>query len=233
MQLSTPLTKRPRLAARYRAIRLGLAALLGLLFGAIGIGVETFLILQHNPPIWPLVVPLFAVAFLPPALSLCLDAPVRRSWRVLLGALVALALFVAALPLVNSVFTDAISSISRANFVVAVVLTGIYFLSIPLLLAATAAFTVGGLGGYAARWALTAVGAGALAWTGAGVALLLTGYALDSVVHPCQGVQSYCWSISLMSFATVIFALGLVVAPLGGLLGGSLRAWVGRMVHAS
>jgi hypothetical protein len=226
-------TRRPRLAARYRAARLGLAALLGLLFGSTAIGVEIFLILPRNPSVWPLVVPLFAAAFLPPALSLCLDAPVRRSRRVLLGALVALALFIAALPLVNSVFIDAIGPISTANFVVGVVLTGIYFLSIPLLLAAAAAFTVGGLGGYAARWALTAVGAGALAWTGAGVAILPLAYALDSVVHPCQGVSSLCWGPSLVSFAAVLFVLGLAVAPLGGLLGGSLRAWVGRMAHAS
>jgi len=108
------------------------------------------------------------------------------------------------------------------------VLTGIYFLAVPLILAAAAAFTVGGLGGYAPRWALTAVGAGTLAWMGAGAVVVPVAYALETMVHPCQGVASYCWGPLLGGFATVLFAVGLVVAPLGGLLGGALRAWVGR-----
>jgi hypothetical protein len=147
--------------------------------------------------------------------------------------LVPLALFIAAIPLVTSSVVDAIGPSLRANFVAEIVLMVIDFLAVPLIIAASAAFTVGGLGGYTARWALTAVGAGALAWTGVGVVILPVAYALEPVVHPCQGVESYCWAPPLGGIATVLFVLGLAPAPLGGLLGGALRVWVGRMAHAS
>jgi hypothetical protein len=118
---------------------------------------------------WLTLAPLFGAVFLPPALSLCLDAPVRRSWPILLVALLTLALLVVGIPLVSSVFMASINSIAGVNYAVGPALIYAYIASIPLIITAAAAFTVGGLGGYAARWALTAMVAGVLAWAGIGV----------------------------------------------------------------
>jgi hypothetical protein len=77
------------------------------------------------------------------------------------------------------------------------------------------------------------VGAGALAWTGVGAVILPVAYALETVVHPCQGVESYCWAPLLGGFAAVLFAVGLAVAPLGGLLGGRCAPGAGAAHRSS
>jgi hypothetical protein len=226
MQLSMEVSERPRLAARYRAARLGLAALLGVLFAA------TLLWFPgRGDASGQFGVPLYGVVFLPPALSLFLDARVRRSWRTLLGALLGLALVVAGMVVMNISFIS--TSAARANFPPAVVtaLDDAYILSIPLTITAAAAFTVGGLGGYASRWALTAMGAGVLAWLGAGALVLPLAYAWFYVLSPCQD-PTLCFSDSVFSFLVRVFVGGLVGALFGGLLGGALRTWVGRSVQA-
>src|SRR5262245_26469144 len=94
MQASMLLTRLLRSATSYRAARLGLAALLGLLFAATLVGEAYLFPFTSAAPFWLSVAILFGAVFLPPALSLVLDAQIRRSWRVLLLALVALALLV-------------------------------------------------------------------------------------------------------------------------------------------
>jgi hypothetical protein len=90
-------------------------------------------------------------------------------------ALVALALLVVVIVVVNRLFMASINPISGVNYALVTALIYVYVASIPLLITAAAAFTVGGLGGYAGRWALTAMGAGALDWTAiGGVALAVT-----------------------------------------------------------
>jgi len=229
MQLSMHVTRRPRLAARYRAARLGLAALQGLLLAATATltGEAYRFPFPSNTPFWVSVALLFSAVFLPPALSLCLDELVRRSWRVLLIALVALALLVVVILVVNSLFMASINPISGVNYAVGTALIYTYIASIPLLITAAAAFTVGGLGGYTARWALTAMGAGALDWTAIGGVALAVTYAQYYILNPCKD-STFCFSDAFFSGLVMIFVGGLVVAPLGGLLGGALRAWVGR-----
>jgi hypothetical protein len=232
MQLSVLLTRRPPLAARHRAARLGIAALLGILFGAT-LAVQAFSrVIPPTSPTWLTLTPLFGAVFLPPALSLCLDAPVRRSWPILLVALVTLALLVVGIPLVSSVFMASINSISGVNYAVGTALIYAYIASIPLIITAAAVFTVGGLGGYAARWALTAMMAGVLTWAAIGVVVLPAAYAWFYRINPCQNT-TFCFSDALYSLLLIIVVGGLVVAPLGGLLGGALRAWVGRNAHAA
>jgi hypothetical protein len=160
---------------------------------------------------------------------LFLDARVRRSWRALLSALVGLALVVVGVAVMNISF---ISSTSIANLPPSVktALYAAYILSIPLIIAAAAAFTVGGLGGYAARWTLSSMGVGLLAWMGAGALVLPLAYAWFYILNPCQD-PTLCFSDSIFSFLVMVFVGGLVVAPLGGLLGGALRTRVGRSVQ--
>jgi hypothetical protein len=222
---------RPRLAARHRAARLGLAALLGILFGATLFGEVFISPLPPGSPAWLGVAPLFVVVFLPPALSLFLDAPVRRSWRVLLVALVTLALLVVGIPLVSNIFMASINPISGVNYALGTALIYAYIASIPLTITAAAAFTVGGVGGYADRWALTAPIAGALAWAAIGVVVLPAAYAWYYRINPCQNTP-FCFSDAIFSLLVIIVVGGLVVAPLGGLLGGALRARVGRSAPA-
>jgi hypothetical protein len=228
MQLSMPLTMRPRLPARYRAARLGLAALLGILFGATLIWFPDRFAASGQ-----FGAPLFGVVFLPPVLSLFLDARVRRSWRALLSALGGLALIVAGEMAVNILFISTSSTRANVNPPVGTALYGAYILSIPLIIAAAAAFTGGGLGGYAARWKLTAMGAGVLAWTGTGALVLPLAYVWFFVLRPYNQATAFmCLGPSIFSFLVMIFVGGLVVALLGGLLGGAQRAWVGRSAQA-
>jgi hypothetical protein len=119
------------------------------------------------------------------------------------------------------------------NYAVGTALIYAYIASIPLLITAAAAFTVGGLGGYAARWALTAMVAGVLAWAGIGVVVLPAAYWWVYVLYPCPNdPTSICLGPSLADGLRLIVVGGLVVAPLGGPLGGALRAWVGRSARA-
>jgi hypothetical protein len=222
---------RPRLSARYRAARLGLAAVLGILFGATLFGEVYLFPLPPGSPAWLGVVPLFVVVFFPPAFSLFLDAAVRRSWRVLLVALVTLALLVVGIPLVSNIFMASINPISGVNYALGTALIYAYIASIPLIITAAAAFTVGGVGGYAARWALTAMGAGALAWAAIGVVVLPAAYAWYYRINPCQNI-TFCFSDAIYSGLVIIVVGGLVAAPLGGLCGGALRARVGRSAQA-
>jgi hypothetical protein len=101
-----------RPSASHRAVRLGLAALLGLLVAATLTGEAFSRVIPPNSPPWLTLTPIFGAVFLPPALSLLLDAPVRRSWRVLLVALVTLALLVVGIVVMNSVFMAFINRIS-------------------------------------------------------------------------------------------------------------------------
>jgi hypothetical protein len=227
-----PLTGRPRLAARYRTARLGLAAFLGLLFAATLIGEANRFPLPGNTQSWLSLVLVFGAVFFPPALSLLLDASVRRAWRVLLLALVTLALLVVGILAVNSVFMASINPVSRVNYALGTALIYAYIASIPVLITAAAAFTVGGIGGYAARWRLTAMGAGTLDWAAIGVVVLAVTYADYYVFNPCKNT-SFCFSDAIFSFLVMVVAGGLVLAPLGGLLGGALRARVGRSVQVS
>jgi hypothetical protein len=105
-----------------------------------------------------------------------------------------------------------------------------YLLGSPFIAAAAPAFTVGGLGGYAAPWAGSAVWAGILAWVGTGVAILPVAYLAYVSTPPCDTTKSFCIDLPplVILVPLVLFAVGLVVAPLGGLAGGALRAWVGR-----
>jgi len=225
MQLSMDVTGRPRLAARYRAVRLGLAALLGVLFAATLIWFP-----GRVDPSGLFGAPMYGVVFLPPALSLFLDARVRRSWRTLLDTLLGLTLVVAGMVVMNISFISSTSTIANLPPPVLTALYAAYILSIPLVITAAAAFTVGGLGGYAARWASIAMGAGILAWIGAGAVVLPLAYAWFFMLSPCNRATAFmCLGPSIFSFLVMVFVGGLiVVAPLGGLLGGALRAWVGR-----
>ena len=90
---------RPRLSARHRAAHLGLAALLGLLFAATLIWFP-----GRVGSSGQFGAPLYGIVFLPPVLSLFLDARIRRSWRALSSALVGLALVVAGVVTVNILF---------------------------------------------------------------------------------------------------------------------------------
>jgi hypothetical protein len=229
LQLSVPLTRRPQLAARDRAARLGLAALLGILFAATLIWFPGRVEASGQ-----FGVPLYGVVFLPPALSLLLDARVRHSWRALLVALVGLALVVAGVAAMNISFISSISTTANLPPAAKTTLYAAYILSIPLIITAAAAFTVGGLGGYAARWANIAMGAGVLTWIGAGAVVLPLAYAWFFVLSPCNKATAFiCLGPSIFSFLVMVFVGGLiVVAPLGGLLGGALRAWVGRSAQA-
>jgi hypothetical protein len=226
MQLSVAVSERPRLAARYRAARLGLAALLGVLFAATMLWFP-----GRGDASGQFGAPLYGVVFLPPALSLFLDARVRRSWRTLLSALVGLALVVAGVVVMNISFISSTATIANLPSAVHTALYDAYIISIPLIITAAAAFTVGGLGGYASRWALTAMGAGVLAWIGAGALVLALAYAWFYVLSPCQD-PTFCFSDSIFSFLVRVFVGGLVVALVGGLLGGALRTWVGHSVQA-
>ena len=156
---------------------------------------------------------------------------IRRSWRVLLIALVTLALLVVGIVVVNGVFMASINPISGVNYALGTALVYAYVASIPLLITAAAAFTVGGLGGYTARLALTAMGTGALDWAGIGVVVLPVAYVQWYMLSPCAD-STFCFSDSFFSGLALILVGGLVVAPLGGLLGGVLRVWVGRSAQA-
>jgi hypothetical protein len=172
MQVSMPLTGRPRLAARYRATRLGLAALLGVVFAATLIWFPSRV--ERSGEFGA---PLYAVVFLPPVLSLFLDARIRRSWRTLIFSLLGLALVVVGVYVMNISFISSTSTTANFPSAMKTVLYTAYILSIPLTVTAAAAFTVGGLGGYAARWASIAMGAGVLTWIGAGAIVLPLAYA--------------------------------------------------------
>jgi hypothetical protein len=95
-----------------------------------------------------------------------------------------------------------------------------YIASIPLLITAAAAFTVGGLGGYAARWVGAAMGAAALAWAGIGVVVLPVTYAQFYVLNPCKNT-TFCFSDAFFSL--------LVIIVVGGGRGSAARwaAWRG------
>ena len=224
---------RPRLSARHRAARLSLAALLGLLFAATLIWFP-----GRVDSSGQFGAPLYGIVFLPPVLSLFLDARVRSSWRALLSALVGLALVglalvVAGVVAMNISFISSSSTRADLNPAVGTALLAAYVLSIPLIITAAAAFTVGGLGGYAAHWVGAAMGAGALAWTGVGALVLPLAYLWFFVLDPCNEATAFiCLGPSIFSFLLMIFVGGLVVAPLGGLLGGALRVRVRRSAQA-
>jgi hypothetical protein len=184
-----------RLAARYLAARLGLVVLLGLLLAATATltGKAYGFPFPSNTPIWVSVALLFGAVFLPPALSLLLDAPVQRSWRVLLVALVTLALLVVGIVVVNGVFMASINPISGVIYALGTALIYAYIASVPLLITAATAFTVGGLGGYTARWALTAMGAGALDWTAIGGLALAVTYAQYYILNLCTDA-TFCFN---------------------------------------
>jgi hypothetical protein len=217
-----PLSGQPQLAAGYRAARLGLAALLGILFAATLIWFP-----GRVEATGQFGAPLYGVIFLPPVLSLLLDAHVRRSWRTLIISLLGMALVIAGVAVMNISFISSTSTTANLPWPVKTVLYAAYILSIPLIMTAAAAFTVGGLGGYAARRALTAMGSGILAWVGAGALVLPLAYAWFYVLNPCQKT-TLCFSDAIFSLLAMVFVGGLVVAPLGGLLGGALRTRVGR-----
>lgn len=219
---------RPRLSARHRAARLSLAALLGLLFAATLIWFP-----GRVDSSGQFGAPLYGIVFLPPVLSLFLDACVRSSWRALLSALVGLALVVAGVVAMNISFISSSSTRADLNPAVGTALLAAYVLSIPLIITAAAAFTVGGLGGYAAHWVGAAMGAGAPAWTGVGALVLPLAYLWFFVLDPCNEATAFiCLGPSIFSFLLMIFVGGLVVAPLGGLLGGALRVRVRRSAQA-
>jgi hypothetical protein len=109
-----------------------------------------------------------------------------------------------------------------------------YLLGGPFISGAAPAFTVGGLGGYAASWAPTAAGAGVLAWVGTGVVILPAAYVWYFVLlPPCDSTKYLCLHLgpTIVLLLLFLFVLGLVVAPLGGLVGGAARAWVGQGVR--
>jgi hypothetical protein len=82
---------------------------------------------------------LFRAVFLLPALSLVLAEGRRRSWRVLLISLVALALLVVGIVVVNAVFMASINPISGVNYALGTALVYAYVASIPFLITAAAA----------------------------------------------------------------------------------------------
>ena len=127
-----------------------------------------------------------------------LDAQIRRSWRVLLIALVTLALLVVGIVVVNDVFMASINPISGVNYALGTVLVYADVASIPFLITAAAAFTVGGLGGNAARCALTAMGTGTLDWAGMGVVVLPVAYVQLYILSPCAD-STFCFSDSFFS----------------------------------
>lgn len=62
---------------------------------------------------------------------------------------------------------------------------------------------------------------------------ICTAYAWYYVLSPCASDAWLCLSDTLYTFYWLIFAVGLVGASLGGLVGGALRTWVGRGVRTS
>jgi hypothetical protein len=220
---------RPRLAAPYRNARLGIAMLLGILLGVVLLAVFwSSGGIPSTAPGWLVGAPIVGIFVLPAALSLGLDRRLRHSWPALLWSLGVMLLVDAVLVVAMLIIT---ASGAPGNIAIAVA----YMLGGPFIAAAAPAFTVGGLGGYAAPWARNAVWAGILAWVGTGVAILPVAWLLFVVLPPsCDSTKYFCIDLGLyiIYFLLAIFAVGLVVAPLGGLAGGALRAWLGRNLRA-
>jgi hypothetical protein len=220
---------RPRLAAPHRNARLGIATLLGVLLGVVLLAVVRYSGgVPSTVPGWQVGAPIVGVFVLPAALSLGLDRRQRRSLPTLLGTLGVMTLVDAVLVVLMLIIT---ASGAPANIAILVA----YLLGGPFIAAAAPAFTVGGLGGYAAPWAGIAVWSGILAWVGTGVAILpIECYAYFFLTPPCDSTKHLCIDLgpAIILFLLFLFAVGLVVAPLGGLAGGGLRAWVGRDIRA-
>lgn len=225
---------RPRLAAPYRNARLGIATLLGILLGVVVLAVLRYGVISSTVPSWVVGAPswlvgapIVGVFVLPAALSLGLDRRLRHSWPALLWSLGVMLLVDAALVVVLLLITASGSgTLAPANSAILVA----YLLGGPFIAAAAPAFTVGGLGGYAAPWARIAVWAGILAWVGTGVVILPVAYLAYVSTPPCDTTKYFCIDVRALIILVplFLFAVGLVVAPLGGLAGGALRAWVGR-----
>jgi hypothetical protein len=222
-------TMRPRLATPHRNARLGIATLLGILLGvALLAGFWYSGGLPSTVPGWLVGAPIVGVFVLPAALSLGLDRHLRRSGPALRWTLGVMLLVDVVLVIVMLLIT---ASGAPANSTILIA----YLLGGPFIAAAAPAFTVGGLGGYAAKWARSAVWAGILAWVGTGLVILSVAcLAYFSPAPPCDSTKHLCIDLHplIILVPLVLFAVGLVVAPLGGLAGGALRAWVGRNVRA-
>jgi hypothetical protein len=220
---------RPRLTAPQRNARLGIATLLGILLGVALLAVFWYSGgIPSRVPGWQVGAPIVGVFVLPAALSLGLDRRLRRSWPALLWTLGVITLVDVVLVVVMLIVT-AMGAPANSAILVAYLLGG------PFIASAAPAFTVGGLGGYAAPWARSAVWAGVLAWVGTGVVILPVAYVLYIVLVPaCDSTKYLCLDLgpTIVLLLLFLFAVGLVVAPLGGLAGGALRAWVGRGVRA-
>jgi hypothetical protein len=229
-----------RSARRWRVVaRLSIATLLGILLGAVLIVLVFASHVGFGMPEWRFGAPMPCALLLPPTLSVVLDARLRHSRRVLLRALgetvLIDAVLVGVIVLVILVILVILIAYHRPG--ASQVLFVAYLLAIPLPIAGAAAFTVGGLGDYAAPWARTALLAGVLAWVGMSATILTSAYAWYYVLSPCTSGALFCFSDALYTFYWLIFAMGLVGAPLGGLIGGliggALRTWVGRSVRAA
>jgi hypothetical protein len=174
-------------------------------------------------PSWLLGAAVVGVFVLPAALSLGLDRRLRRSGPALLWTLGGMLVVVA-------IFVDVMLRITASGAPGNTTILVAYVLGGPFIAAAAPAFTVGGLGGYAARWAGSAVWAGILAWVGTGVVILPVAYLVYVSTPPCDSTKYFCIDLPplIILVPLILFAVGLMVAPLGGLAGGTMRAWVGR-----
>ena len=228
----------PQRSAPHRVARLGLAALLGILLGFVLLGSALSGALAPNVPAWWFGAPLLSVLFLPPALSLWLDARLRRSWHGLLRAFSGLALVGVGMIGVNFIATANSTQLTHPTSPAALAIYAVYLLGAPLILTAGPAFTVGGLGGNMSSWAYTAAWAGVLAWVSAGMVVLPAAYVWTFVLHPCHSSEnvlrggSFCVGPAITIFLLFTFVLGLVVAPFGGLVGGALRTRVGQGIRS-
>jgi hypothetical protein len=198
--------------------------LLGILLGVVLLaGLRYSGGIPSTVPSWLLGASIVGVFVSPAALSLGLDRRLRRSGSALLWTLGGMLVVDAVLVVVMLLIT---ASGAPANIAILVV----YLLGGPFIAAAAPAFTVGGLGGYTAPWARSAVWSGILAWVGTGVVMLPVAYLAYVLTPPCDSTKYFCLDLRplIILVPLFLFALGLVVAPLGGLAGGALRAWVGR-----
>jgi hypothetical protein len=229
---------RLQLSVTHRVARLSSATLLGVLLGCVLTGSALSGALAPNAPAWRFGAPVLSVLFLPPALSLWLDARLRRSWQAQFRALCGIVLVGAGLVDVSIILSASDAKQSNGNSPAALAILAAFLLGAPLIFAAAPAFTIGGIGGYSSSWAPTAVWAGVLAWVGAGVAVLPATYLWYFVLNPCHSSGnlfrggSLCVGPAITSFLLFAFAVGVALAPLGGLVGGALRAWVGQSVRA-
>ncbi len=218
---------RPRLAAPHRNARLGIAPLLGILLGLVLLAGLWFS--GSIPSTIPAGARCPHCGYLRVASGTQSRAGQAASTfrPALLWAFGGILLVVAVLVVVMLLIT---ASGAPANTAIAVV----YLLGGPFIAAAAPAFTVGGLGGYAARWAGSAVWSGILAWVGMGVVILPVAYLLYISAPPCDSTKNFCIDLRplIILIPLFLFGVGLVVAPLGGLAGGALRAWVGRNLRA-